>query len=101
MKRKIVMALIVLVSFAGTLAAQEEYRYLGEYREELPWSEEIIDQVNHSVYSAGIEPKFFFGTRGALTLAGGYLATGPLRTDLAESGELNDFWGRLGYSAAF
>ena len=78
-----------------------QYRYLGEYREELRWSEEILDQVNHSVYSAGIEPKFFFGERGALTLAGGYLATGPLRTDLADSGELNGFWGRLGYSVAF
>jgi len=78
-----------------------QYRYNGEYREELRWTEEIIDQVNHSVYSAGIEPKFFFGDRGALTLAAGYLATGPIRTDLAEGGELNGFWGRLGYSVAF
>ena len=78
-----------------------QYRYGGEYREELRWTEEIIDQVNHSVYSAGIEPKFFLGDRSALTLAAGYLATGPIRTDLAEDGELNGFWGRIGYSVAF
>jgi len=78
-----------------------QYRYAGEYREELRWTEEIIDQVTHSVYSAGIEPKFFVGDRGALTLAAGYLVTGPIRTDLADDGELNGFWGRLGYSVAF
>ena len=78
-----------------------QYRYGGEYREELRWTEEIIDQVNHSVYSAGVEPKFFLGDRSALTLAAGYLATGPIRTDLADDGELNGFWGRIGYSVAF
>ncbi|MDA3951583.1 MAG: hypothetical protein PF508_20415 [Spirochaeta sp.] len=78
-----------------------QYRYGGEYREEMRWTEEIIDQVNHSVYSAGIEPKFFVGDHGAITLAAGYLATGPLRTDLADDGELNGFWGRLGYAVAF
>lgn len=78
-----------------------QYRYGGEYREELRWTEEIIDQVNHSVYSAGIEQKCFFGERGALTLAAGYLVTGPIRTDLADDGELNGFWGRLGYAVAF
>jgi hypothetical protein len=78
-----------------------QYRYTGEYREEMRWTEEIIDQVNHSVYSAGIEPKFFVGERGAVTLAAGYLVTGPIRTDLADDGELNGFWGRLGYAVAF
>lgn len=78
-----------------------QYRYGGEYREELRWTEEIIDQVNHSVYSAGVEPKFFVGERGAVTLAAGYLVTGPIRTDLADDGELNGFWGRLGYAVAF
>ena len=78
-----------------------QYRYDGKYRKELRWTDEIIDQVNYSVYSAGIEPKFFFGDRGALTLAAGYLVTGPIRTDLAESDELNGFWSRLGYSVAF
>jgi len=78
-----------------------QYRYTGKYREELRWTEEIIDQVNHSVYSAGIEPKVFLGDRGAVTLAIGYLATGPIRTELADNGELNGFWGRIGYSVAF
>jgi len=78
-----------------------QYRYTGEYRDKMRWTEEILDQVNHSVYSAGIEQKVFLDRRGALTLAGGYLATGPIRTDLAENGELNGFWGRLGYSVAF
>ena len=78
-----------------------QYRYLGEYREELRWTEEIIDQVNHSVYSVGIEPRFFLGDRSAITLAAGYLGTGPIRTDLAEAGELNGFWGRLGYAISF
>jgi hypothetical protein len=78
-----------------------QYRYAGKYREEMRWTEEIIDQVNHSVYSAGIEPKLFLGDRGALTLAVGYLVTGPIRTDLADKDELNGFWGRIGYAVAF
>lgn len=78
-----------------------QYRYGGEYREELRWTEEIIDQVNHSVYSAGVEPRFMLGDRSALSIAAGYLATGPIRTELAEDGELNGFWGRIGYSVAF
>ncbi len=78
-----------------------QYRYTGEYREELRWTEEIIDQVNHSVYSAGIEPKLLFDGHGALTIGAGYRGTGPLRTDLADDGELNGFWGRLGYSYRF
>jgi len=78
-----------------------QYRYNGEYREELRWTDEIIDQVNHSVYSAGIEPKFFLGEKAALTVAAGYRVTGPLRTDLAEEGELNGFWGRFGFSVGF
>lgn len=78
-----------------------QYRYSREYQEDMRWTEEILDQVDHSVYSAGIEPKFFIGEHGALTLAAGYLVTGPLRTDLAEGGELDGFWGRLGYSVAF
>jgi hypothetical protein len=78
-----------------------QYRYLGEYREQLRWTEEVLDEVNHSVYSAGIEGKFLLGERSAVTLAAGYLATGPIRTDLAEAGELNGFWSRLGYAVAF
>lgn len=57
---------------------------------ELRWTEEIIDQVNHSVYSIGIEPKFFLGDRSAITLAAGCLGTGPIQTDLAEAGELTE-----------
>jgi hypothetical protein len=78
-----------------------QYRYNGEYREELTWTEEIIDQVNHSVYSAGIEPKLFIGKRGALSFAAGYLVTGPIRTELAEGYELNGVWGRMAYSVRF
>ena len=78
-----------------------QYRYNGEYREELRWTEEILDQINHSVYSAGIEPKFSINERSALSISAGYLVTGPLRTDLAEDGELDGFWGRLGYSVSF
>lgn len=57
--------------------------------------------MNRSVYSEGIEPKFFVGERGAVTPAAGYLVTGPVRTDLADDGELNGFWGRLGFAVAF
>jgi len=78
-----------------------QYRYSSEYREELKWTEEILDQVTHSVYSIGIEPRFLFGGNGALTIAAGYLGTGPLRTELAEDGELNGFWARAGYQYRF
>ena len=57
--------------------------------------------MNRSVYSEGIEPKFFVGERGAVTPAAGYLVTGPIQTDLADDGELNGFWGRLGFAVAF
>lgn len=78
-----------------------QYRYNSEYREELKWTEEVLDQVTHSVYSIGIEPRFLFGGKGALTVAAGYLGTGPLRTGLAEDGELNGFWARAGYQYRF
>lgn len=78
-----------------------QYRYNEEYREELRWTEEILDQVNHSVYSAGMEPKLFVGERGAVTLGVGYLGTSPIRTDLADRDELSGFWSRIGYSVAF
>lgn len=78
-----------------------QYRYDGEYREELTWTEEILDQVTHSVYSIGIEPRLLFGENGALVATFGYRVTGPLRTTLAESGELDGFWGRAGYSWRF
>ncbi|MCF7915796.1 MAG: Ail/Lom family outer membrane beta-barrel protein [Spirochaetaceae bacterium] len=78
-----------------------QYRYTGEYREEVRWTEEILDRVNHSVYSAGIEPKLLLAGHGAVTIGFGYRGTGPLRTDLAESGELDGFWGRMGYSYRF
>jgi len=78
-----------------------QYRYTGDYREEVRWTDEILDRVNHSVYSAGIEPKLLLAGHGAVSLGFGYRGTGPLRTDLAESGELNGFWGRMGYSYRF
>ena len=78
-----------------------QYRYTGDYREEVRWTDEILDRVNHSVYSAGIEPKLLLAGHGALTLGIGYRGTGPLRTDLAESGELNGFYDRMGYSYRF
>lgn len=78
-----------------------QYRYDGEYRQELSWTEEILDQVQHSVYSAGVEARLFLTHRRALTLAAGYRGTGPLRTELAGKNELNGFWGRLGYSVRF
>jgi hypothetical protein len=78
-----------------------QYRYNGDYREDLRWTEEILDQVQHSLYSAGIEARLFFTPRRAVSLAAGYRGTGPLRTDLAGAGELNGFWGRIGYSIGF
>jgi len=78
-----------------------QYRYANEYREDKVWTEEILDRVNHSVYSAGIEPKLLLPGHGAISLGFGYRGTGPLRTNLAESGELNGFWGRMGYSYRF
>ena len=78
-----------------------QYRYTGDYREEVVWTDEILDRVNHSVYSAGIEPKLLLPGHGAVTLGIGYRVTGPLRTKLAEDGELNGFWGRMGYSYRF
>lgn len=78
-----------------------QYRYTGDYREELRWTEEILDRVNHSVYSIGIEPKLLLTGHGALTIGFGYRGTGPLRTDLAREGELNGFYGRMGYSYRF
>jgi len=78
-----------------------QYRYMGEYREDVRWTEEILDQVTHSIYSAGLEPKLFFNRHSAVSLAVGYRGTGPLRTSLADSGELNGVWGRMSYSYRF
>lgn len=78
-----------------------QYRYGGEERENLRWTEEIIDRAEHSVYSAGIEPKLILGTHRALSLGFGYRGTGPLRTSLADSGELTGFWTRMAYTHRF
>lgn len=84
-------------SGSGTLL----YRYDREYAEELRWTEETIDLVTYAYYSVGLESRFFLGDRYAATLSGGYQATSPIRTDIAESDELTGPWLRAGVAYRF
>jgi hypothetical protein len=77
------------------------YRYEHEYAEDMRWSEEILDQLNYAVYSAGIESLFRLVRHYSLVIRGGYRITSPIRTDLAETDELSGFWSDLGVSYRF
>ncbi len=77
------------------------YRYNHEYQEEKVWTEEILDQVTFAVYSAGLETRFLLGDRFAISAAGGYRVTGPLRTPFADDDELSGPWGRASISYRF
>jgi hypothetical protein len=77
------------------------YRYESSYAEELRWTEEILDQVNYAVYSAGVENIFALGERYSLFIRGGVRTTSPIRTDLAERDELSGFWADTGVSYRF
>jgi hypothetical protein len=77
------------------------YRYESRYAEELRWTEEILDQVNYAVYSAGVENRFALGERYSLFIRGGVRATSPIRTDLADSDELSGFWADTGIAYSF
>jgi len=72
------------------------YRYDSKYAEDLRWTDEILDQLTYGVYSAGLETRIDVGTRLAVSLAGGYRGTSPLRTDLADRNALTGPWGRAG-----
>lgn len=77
------------------------YRYESRYAEELRWTEEILDQLNYAVYTAGVENLFTLGERYSLFIRGGVRATSPIRTDLADTDELSGFWADAGVSYRF
>lgn len=57
-----------LQSGTGTLL----FRYEEKYRKSLTWTEEIIDQVTYSVYSAGVDAHFELCEKHSLVFSGAY-----------------------------
>jgi len=75
-----------------------QYRYTREYQRDLTWTEEVLDQLNFGIYSAGLELKRQLGSMGALSGSLGYTGTSPLLTRLSEPDALQGAWIRLGYT---
>ena len=77
------------------------YRYEHKYAKEMRWTEEVLDQLNYAVYSAGLEGLVHIGTRYSFLIRGGYRTTSPIRTDLADTDELSGFWADMGIAYRF
>lgn len=58
---------------------QLQYRYEKEYREEMLWTEEIIDRVTFAVFEPGINGEYHFTLRWSISAGATYKITSPLR----------------------
>ena len=85
---------ITLRSGTGIL----QYRYSHEYREELVWTEEILDSVTFGMYAAGLDVALRLCPFHEITLDGGYRGASPLRTPYADNGDWNSPYVGLSYT---
>jgi hypothetical protein len=85
---------ITLQSGTGLL----QYRYTREYREELVWTEELLDSVTFGMYAAGLDLTLRLCPVHAITLGGGYRGASPLRTPYADNGDWNSPYVGLSYT---
>lgn len=80
-------------SGSGTLL----YRYEEKYRDELVWTEEILDQINYGVTSLGVDIRIALCDKHSLTLSGGYRGTSPIGSPYADKDALNGFGAEIRY----
>ena len=73
-----------------------QFRYEHEYRDEMTWTEEMLDRVSFVMYSAGADVRVGLGTNLSLYGEGGYRATGYLETPLMDDDALVGPYARAG-----
>ena len=73
-----------------------QFRYEHKYRDEMTWTEEMLDRVSFAMYSAGADIRVGLGANLSLYGEGGYRATGYLDTPLMDDDALLGPYARAG-----
>lgn len=72
------------------------FRYEEPHRSSLTWTEEVLDQVTFWTQSIGADLRFDLSEKLSVSAEGGLRFTSPLRTPLADDGDLSGWYAGAG-----